>query len=444
MARPVDLLVETAMATAERLPTVAAADDGQVPGRTTPLPTAAELARLRALHQLHLLDTEPEEEFDRITRLAQRLFDVPVASINLIDVDRQFAKSSQGGSPGGVTGRRDAFCDHTIRTDDCTVVPDAMQDERFRDNPFVVGNPGIRFYAGTPLHAGGGHRVGALCLVDTRVRTFDADQQELLAEFGRWVEQEFAIREERRRNVAVQALLQPTTAPVLPGFRFAATSIAATGLGGDLYDWHGQDRGAHLMVADAMGHGTAAAVMATNLRASMQTVSTLMESGSLRTSTGDGASADRRFGQSLAEALTIGATVVTKYLDRADMFITCFAAHLDPGGQVGWVDAGHGLTMIVRAHGGCDHLATGGLPIGIGQPNFTVREDRLDPGDAMVVFTDGVLDMYGGSAAGSAEVERIVRRTSDPQDWVDELEARARRERPLLDDVTVVAVRRDR
>jgi serine phosphatase RsbU (regulator of sigma subunit) len=404
---------------------------------------ADEPARLRALQHLDLLDTEPEERFDRITRLAQRLFDVPMARINLIDADRQYAKSSQGLPERESSRRRDAFCDHTIRSDAPTIVPDATTDDRFRRNPFVVGRPGIRFYAGTPLHAGDGHRVGALCLVDTKARSFDAEQEELLAELGRWVEQEFAAREEQRRALAVQAVLQPVSHPELPGFRFAATSLAASAISGDLYDWRGRSGGAHVMVADAMGHGTAAAIMATNLRASLRTVANVLESG-ITDSDGPGeASFRRRMQIGLGEVIGVAAGAIGEYLDRADMFITLFAARIDPDGEVSSVDAGHGLTVFIRADGTTEHVTTTELPIGIGSSTWTVRHHRLEPGDAMVLFTDGLLELYGGRT-GLAELEEVVRATADPQDWADAVAARARAQEPLPDDVTFVAVRRDR
>jgi hypothetical protein len=123
--------------------------------------------RLSALEDLHVLDTEPEERFDRITRLARRLFDVDVALVTLLDRDRQWFKAVSGdGIDVPEIPRTLSFCDTTIRHDGSLVVEDLSTDERFRSNPLVTADTGVRFYAGYPLHAPGGQPVGTLCLLD--------------------------------------------------------------------------------------------------------------------------------------------------------------------------------------------------------------------------------------------------------------------------------------
>src|SRR6516165_6239377 len=110
-----------------------------------------DVNRLEALRALGLLDTPPEERFDRITRLLTRVMGVPMAFLSLVDADRQWFKSSCGLSMPQ-TPRAVSFCGHAILSDEPLVVPDAAKDERFRDNPLVTGEPHIRFYAGQPLH----------------------------------------------------------------------------------------------------------------------------------------------------------------------------------------------------------------------------------------------------------------------------------------------------
>jgi len=134
--------------------------------------TPSEIARLAALREYGVLDTPPEPAFDRITELAAELFDAPIALVSLVDAERQWFKSTVG-LETAETPREHAFCDHTIRTDEVMVVPDAQADGRFRDNPLVVGEPGIRFYAGAPLTTPGGHRLGSLCIIDRRPRVLD-------------------------------------------------------------------------------------------------------------------------------------------------------------------------------------------------------------------------------------------------------------------------------
>lgn len=133
--------------------------------------SVSEQERVRALNALRLMDSAPEERFDRITRLARELFDVPVAAVTLLDEQRLFSKSPQ--VPGRtVMKRRDSFCDVTIRQSGLLVVPDATLDARFSWKPEVAGGRGVRFYAGRPLSVGGGHRVGSLCLFDVKPREF--------------------------------------------------------------------------------------------------------------------------------------------------------------------------------------------------------------------------------------------------------------------------------
>jgi len=146
-------------------------------------------ARVDTLRSLNVLDTPAEERFDRITRLAKRLFGVPMSLVTLIDEDRQWIKSAVGLDRGETT-RDVAFCAHTILGDEVLTVPDATLDERFHDNPFVTGDPNIRFYAGYPLTVGSGMRLGSLCLCDTKPRTFDEEDHALLRDLAKMVEHE--------------------------------------------------------------------------------------------------------------------------------------------------------------------------------------------------------------------------------------------------------------
>ncbi|MDR6959783.1 diguanylate cyclase (GGDEF)-like protein [Pseudomonas brassicacearum] len=148
-----------------------------------------EAVRLKNLHSLKLLDTAPEERFDRLTRLARRLFDVPIALVSLVDANRQWFKSSAG-LDASETPREVSFCGHAILQDQILEICDAEQDERFHDNPLVTDKPGIRFYAGYPLGLADGSKLGTLCLLDTRPRTLNDEERELLRDLARMAEQE--------------------------------------------------------------------------------------------------------------------------------------------------------------------------------------------------------------------------------------------------------------
>jgi len=128
--------------------------------------------RLQALREMLILDTPPEERFDRVVRFAADEFDMSIVLISLVDADRQWFKARIG-LEACETGRDVSFCGHAIAQPGILVVEDALQDERFHDNPLVVGEPYIRFYAGAPLQLPGGAVVGTLCLISPEPRRLD-------------------------------------------------------------------------------------------------------------------------------------------------------------------------------------------------------------------------------------------------------------------------------
>jgi phosphoribosyl 1,2-cyclic phosphodiesterase/DNA-binding response OmpR family regulator len=151
---------------------------------------ADEPERVRALHDLAILDSPPEERFDRITRLARRLFDMPIALVSLVATERQWFKSRQG-LDIPETSRDSSFCAHAILDEGVFVVGDASLDPRFAENPLVTGTPRIRFYAGRPVRSGN-FRVGTLCLIDQTPRQLGADDMEVLEDLAALVESELA------------------------------------------------------------------------------------------------------------------------------------------------------------------------------------------------------------------------------------------------------------
>lgn len=148
-----------------------------------------ESSRLQVLHSLNILDTPPDERFDRITRLAARLFRVPIALFTLVDTNRQWFKSSLG-LEVTETARDISFCTHAIEHEEVMVVPDATRDPMFRDNPLVLQDPHIRFYAGCPVHADTGSRLGTLCLIDREPREFSGYDEAVLRHAAQMIENE--------------------------------------------------------------------------------------------------------------------------------------------------------------------------------------------------------------------------------------------------------------
>lgn len=147
-----------------------------------------EAARLQALRATELLDSEPEERFDRLTRLAQQCLGVPVALVSLVDESRQWFKSRPG-LDVCETPREISFCGHAILAGEIFEVSDASLDPRFADNPLVAGEFGLRFYAGAPLLADG-HRVGTLCIIDRRPRCLTASEKAVLRGLADCVQEE--------------------------------------------------------------------------------------------------------------------------------------------------------------------------------------------------------------------------------------------------------------
>ncbi|MGF6272776.1 GAF domain-containing protein [Massilia sp. UYP11] len=155
-----------------------------------------EAARLAALYELLILDTPPEERFDKIAQFAAAEFDMPIVLVTLVDANRQWFKARVG-MPVCETGRDVSFCAHAILRDEIMVVDDALQDPRFADNPLVTGAPHIRFYAGAPLALPSGLRLGTLCLIDRRPRTLDAMELAILGTLRDLAVMELAHPEER-------------------------------------------------------------------------------------------------------------------------------------------------------------------------------------------------------------------------------------------------------
>jgi signal transduction histidine kinase/DNA-binding NarL/FixJ family response regulator len=161
-------------------------------------PPPNEAERLAELHRYAILDTPPEQAFDRITRLASLWFKMPIALVSLVDDKRQWFKSHHG-IDATETPREMAFCAHAILQDQVFVVPNTLNDDRFAENPLVAGRPDIRFYAGAPLTTHGGHRLGTLCVIDIQSRPDLSDEdKQVLADLAAVVVDELELRDVAR------------------------------------------------------------------------------------------------------------------------------------------------------------------------------------------------------------------------------------------------------
>ncbi len=379
----------------------------------------AEQARQRALDELRILDTPPDERVERVTRLAQEFFRVPMVSVTLLDRDRQWRKS-QIGLGGNEAPREDSFCDATVTRGDMLVVEDAALDSGFADNPYVVGDPHLRFYAGQPLQAPGGELVGTLCILDTEPRRMSAPERALLRDLAAWVQAELVREQELDHATIVQRALLPQATPEIEGYTLAAVAVPAGQVMGDLYDWYLLDGHLRLSVADVMGKGIGAGLVAAGVRASLRTAP------------------DRP----LAVAVSDIDRLLADDLAQLHMFVTALHADLDLAtGEIAFVDAGHGLGYVLRADDTWEALRSTGLPLGMDLGDER-REGtaQLHPGDILMCCSDGLLDVLdpedpfghvrrelraGGPAGAVAEAARLTRAATAP------------------DDLTVVVVRRD-
>lgn len=158
---------------------------------------ANDEARVQALHDLQLLDTASEAEYDYIVKLAASITGAPIALFSLIDKERQWFKSRIG-LAASETPREQAMCDHAIRSDKVFVVPDALADERFARFDSVTGDPKVRFYAGVPIITSDGHAIGTLCVIDRKPRTLSANEQEALVALAAHIEQHIRLMESER------------------------------------------------------------------------------------------------------------------------------------------------------------------------------------------------------------------------------------------------------
>lgn len=380
-----------------------------------------EQARLRALSALQIVHTAPEERFDLIVRLAQRVFDMPAVAVTLIDADEQWVKSKVG-TDYCAGPRAEALCNYTIQQAEPLIIPNALADERFHDHSAVTGPAEVRFYAGQPLTAPGGYRVGTLCMWDSRPRELTADEVALLKDLGRWVEKELAAEAELQRAAAVQRGLLPRSAPVLPGYDVAGGCFSALSVGGDFFDFYRVGEDLQLTIADVMGKGTSAALIAAGVRAVMR-----------------GAN---RFND-VAEAINRAAFSLENDLTETSTFVTMFSLRLDPAtGRLSYVDAGHGLAAIVRRSGAVQQLASHALPLGaLTDSTWRQQYAELAPGDTFITVSDGWLEFFDTVEQAASEAVRVVLESSSAQSVVDQMGQFGVRQ-VLVDDLTVVVARR--
>ncbi|BBX16627.1 hypothetical protein MDUV_14870 [Mycolicibacterium duvalii] len=361
------------------------------------------------------------------------MFEVPMAAVSLLDRDRQWFKQADGLDLDGSVPRAQTVCQATIvrgyqHPEDPALILEDTWESAFCELPAITAEGGIRFYAGYPLYGPGGHPVGTFCIYDTKPRHLSAAQREALGELAEWAQREMQSSDDLQRAATVQRQLLPSALGDLPGYRVCALCLPAFAVGGDFYDHYPVHDGMVFTVADVMGKGLGAAILTATVRSALRGATRAVD----QAGTGD-----------LAEAVNTTYVQIQDDLDSTESFVTLFHLKLrTDDGAVHYIDAGHGFAAVVRHGGGVQPLNSDGLPLGIlPDDRWTCRDVQLQPGDTLVVASDGVLDLITDGDDIDAAVA-FMARYSDPE----ELCAQARelqKRQPPLDDITLVAIRRE-
>ncbi|MBD8869652.1 PP2C family protein-serine/threonine phosphatase [Nocardioides donggukensis] len=385
-----------------------------------------ETARLDAVRALGLLDAPRSERYERIARMARRLFGVPIAAVNLVDDERQFTLAGYG-LPSRNTPAPDAFCAHTIRREETMVVTDTSSDDRFRNNPLVLGEPHIRFYAGVPVHDGGGHPVGALCIIDDQPRELSEQERLMLRELAAWVDRELATEKSMLDARDVQQGLFPGPLAVPAGYRLAGRCEPAADVGGDFFDWALGDAGdLHLAVGDVMGKGLGAALLAAEVRSVVSAAAGVHD---------------------LEAAFSQAAHAVQADLEATSSFVTMLMVRVTPAtGEVRFLDAGHGLGVVFGASGPGRPLRTEDPPVGLWpERSRDAGSEAIGPGESLLIVSDGVLEGFPAEDEDDplGPLVRACREHRDPADAVEALVESAAAAGHRRDDATVVLLSRE-
>jgi sigma-B regulation protein RsbU (phosphoserine phosphatase) len=365
-----------------------------------PVHGSAEAARLDAVRRYEILDTPPDGTFDRVVALAARLFHVPIAIVSVVDHDRIWFKARHGLPDVAEIGRDPGLCASAVLQSDPWVVTDARFDPRTLANPLVAGEFGLRFYAGIPLTTADGFNLGTLCVIDRQPREVTEEEMATLGMLAGLVTETLEMRLAARQIVsqeaalrrhaesladALQASLLPPTPPEVPGMELAsrhAPGERGLDVGGDFYDVFRlapNDWG--VVVGDVCGKGARAASLTALARWTIR------------------AAAVHSFLPSAVLAHLNTLLLTDDHADDDDHFCTAVFARMELDTCGAWVtlaSAGHPRPIVVRRAGWIDLRGHVGLPLGMFD-DAVARDDRvgLGPGDALVMFTDGISEARG-------------------------------------------------
>ena len=370
--------------------------------------------RLDAVHASGLLDTPSEEPFDRLTRLAAVVLDAPLAFATIVDERRSYWKSAIGLTGEDVPSQNpveESFCQYVVGANEALIVDDAASDPRTCDNPSVQ-SMGVAAWAGFPLRDPDGEVLGSFCVVDTKRRAWSERDVETLRTLAAAAAGEIALRtavarerEARARADTLARTLQdsllPPELPCVPGLELAARFRAAgrgVELVGDFYDVFEDARGQwHVLIGDVCGKGVEAAKLAALSRYTVGAAAL-----------GDDAPSTslRRLNEAVLRRHGVGGP-----------FVTAVHGRLAP--REGGVDmvvcaAGHPPPLVRRADGAVERLEAPGTLIGVLESlELQDVEARLGPGDALVLYTDGVTEARSGEGRLGEEGLAVLLASAD-------------------------------
>ncbi|MBK1734619.1 hypothetical protein CKO15_04825 [Halorhodospira abdelmalekii] len=379
---------------------------------TAPIPEN-EAQRLAALYRYNILDTPREEPFERVIRLVTRLFDAPLATLTLVDRDRQWFKSSCGVT-ACQTDRGISFCGHVVYHGTPLIVPDTHEDPRFCDNPLVVGEPHVRFYAGVPLTTYDGWHIGVLCVQDTAPRPHGISEAELLnlLDIAALAIDELELRKAQRQvdaeqEIARQVIERATVNTCLstPGVRHYYQPAAQ--LSGDilLASRRREDAARLFLIGDFTGHGIGAAIGVPALAGAFYAA---VERG-------------------VDSALLLGTLNehLHRYLPR-NMFLTATLIEVENSAQQRRISVWNaGMPPPLLIHNGqvVARFASTGLPLGIlpESPDEAGGAVYFDPppGARLYAYSDGVVEtrLKSGEWLGIEGLEGLLSQASPEQSF---------------------------
>jgi hypothetical protein len=371
---------------------------------------------------LGLLASLESPEFEKLVQTAVGLYGVPFGALVQV-ADERVWFCSRVGFPEATTAREGTLWDAAMAAEAPFVVHDLASDPRFVSQQHDVGGVPIRFFLSCVFRDRDRRPVGVLCVAGPDAQESEITTQSVMTGMASYIENAIAAAAELNRAAEVQRALLPRKVPTLPGYEVAGACLPARFVGGDFFDWYAIEGGMAFTVADVMGKGVGAGIIAATVRATV------------RTARDDGA----------AVAVERAGTALVEDLRGAASFATLFHARLNAAdGHISYVDAGHGLTVVLDANGSAQRLSSSDLPLGTSFDATDPRQEQhivLEEGGTLVSFTDGVLDLYDGSLAAVDHIADIARGASSAQEIVDQIANLARREKPA-DDVTVVVIKR--